>query len=483
MRLLRTTTVFACAVLVAASVSHARAPARPPITWLKGEGNYTKSHRPPKAIERIVVHATEGTFWGSITWLRSKRSHASSHFVVSRRGKIVQLVHQSDIAWHAGNWKVNAVSVGIEHEGITDDPGGFTRAQYRASARVAAFIARRSLMPIDRRHIIGHHEVPDPTAAGLSGGASNHTDPGSYWRWRVYLKLVRRYALGPPRARPRTTPRPNAQPKPKPKPVRLRVGSSTLYAGQVIRGTVPWRASARGPVRRVDFRVDGRLVSRDVRPPFAFPLRTIGLANGRHVLELRAFGPRGAWTRRRLVVRVRNARFAIALRAMDNELSGLTIVQGTATGARPRRVELRVDGRRVGVDSRAPLAFRWNTRGVRDGRHVLELRAVAADGRRARTRAFVVVANVLRLLSHSLVEGQPVSGIVPWEVRAAGPVARVEFSVDGVFRGNATAAPYTMTWVTTEAVPGPHVLSARVVGRDGKTLSVSVTVDVAPLAP
>src|SRR3712207_3258081 len=156
MRILVTTLALACAPVAAAPVAHAREPTRPPVTWLKGEGNYTKSHRSPKAIDHVVIHVTEGTFWGSISWLRSERSHASSHYVVSRRGRIVQLVHQSDIAWHAGNWKVNARSVGIEHEGITADPSGFTGPQYRASARLTAHIARRSLMPIDRRHIIGH---------------------------------------------------------------------------------------------------------------------------------------------------------------------------------------------------------------------------------------------------------------------------------------------------------------------------------------
>ena len=73
-------------------------------------------------------------------WLRNEHAHASSHFVVSRSGRIVQLVHLSDIAWHAGNWRMNVRSVGIEHEGWTDDPAGFTEAQYRASARLTAYL-------------------------------------------------------------------------------------------------------------------------------------------------------------------------------------------------------------------------------------------------------------------------------------------------------------------------------------------------------
>ena len=103
------------------------------MTWLKGDGNFTKASRSPQSIDRIVVHVTEGSFWGSITWLRNPRAHASSHYVVSRGGKIVQLVHLSDIAWHAGHWGTNELSVGIEHEGFTYGPAGYTDARYCAS--------------------------------------------------------------------------------------------------------------------------------------------------------------------------------------------------------------------------------------------------------------------------------------------------------------------------------------------------------------
>src|SRR5829696_6751419 len=242
----------------------------PPLVWLKGEGNFTKAHRPPQSIDRIVVHVTEGPFWGSVRWLTSPHAHASSHYVISRRGKVVQLVHLSDIAWHAGNWSVNVRSVGIEHEGFTYSAAGFTDAQYRNSARLTAWLARRSLMPIDREHIIGHAEVPGPR--GGRGGASHHTDPGPHWNWNRYLALVRSYAT------------PGWQ--------KLSVVPQ-LPAGP-LRGIVPWRAATTGGVRSVEFVVDGRVASTDRTPPFAFRggrgLNTLSLRNGRHVFELRAYG-------------------------------------------------------------------------------------------------------------------------------------------------------------------------------------------------
>src|SRR5687767_5653249 len=101
--------------------------AKPPVVWLKGEGNFTDAHRGPTSIDRVVVHVTEGSFWGAVSWLRNPRAHASSHFVVSRGGRIVQLVHLSDVAWHAGHWGTNVRSVGVEHEGFTYGPHGFTQ--------------------------------------------------------------------------------------------------------------------------------------------------------------------------------------------------------------------------------------------------------------------------------------------------------------------------------------------------------------------
>ena len=86
--------------------------------------------------------------------------------MVARDGSIVQLVHLSDIAWHAGNGEVNAHSIGIEHVGETYDPAGFTTDEYRSSARLVAWLVRRYDIPVDRKHIIGHSQVPGPEQPG-----------------------------------------------------------------------------------------------------------------------------------------------------------------------------------------------------------------------------------------------------------------------------------------------------------------------------
>ena len=123
--------------------------ARPPVVWLKGAGNFTPAHRQIHSVDRVVVHVTEGSFWGSVSWLRNPRAHASSHYVVSRRGKIVQLVHLSDIAWHAGHWGTNEQSIGVEHEGFTY---GRLRLHERAVPRLGAphRVDRAALAAADR---------------------------------------------------------------------------------------------------------------------------------------------------------------------------------------------------------------------------------------------------------------------------------------------------------------------------------------------
>src|SRR3954469_23641389 len=158
--------------------------------------NKTDTNRSVKTISGIVIHDTEGRFIGSVRVLQRARTNASAHFVVSRRGQVVQLVSVTDVAWHAGNNRWNRHSIGIEHEGWTGR-GGFTDAQYRASPRLVAYLARRYGITLHRAHIVGHNEVPNPYHRRLFGGVDGHSDPGPYWRWGHYMALVRAYAIHP----------------------------------------------------------------------------------------------------------------------------------------------------------------------------------------------------------------------------------------------------------------------------------------------
>jgi hypothetical protein len=467
---------YVLAAAIAAScflvpVAGAGPSARPPVVWLKGEGNFTKSHRPARSIEKIVVHVTEGAFWGSVQWLKNPRAHASSHYVIARNGKIVQLVHLSDIAWHAGNWNTNAESVGIEHEGFTYGGSGFTTAQYRASARLAAWIARRSLMPIDRAHLIGHADVPAP--GGGRGGASHHTDPGPNWRWDRYLRLVRQFA--------------GAE----------RLSVTPIVPSGPVRGVIPWRARTSGGIRHVEFSINGRVVWVDRRAPFAYAggrgLNTTRLGNGTYVLQVHGVAGPGRYDIARRTIVVDNRAFALTSAGARpwTRVRGPVRLRVRPWGAKAAAVTFKVDGARRAVDRRAPFVFAWSAKRAKPGKHVLEVVATSVDGRVARRRIPIVVAApprkpkptapplaTLRILDQSLTDGQELSNLVVWRVNVGGKAKRVEFFVDDALRGADVAAPYTLGWNASAEQPGPHRLTARAIGAGGKAVEASVTVTV-----
>ena len=154
-------------------------------------GNYTNASRGAAKIDLIVIHVAQGSYSSAINTFQDPKADASAHYVVSRRGGVAQCVHNEDIAWHAGHWRTNTKSIGIEHAGYVDNPKWFTRRMYRSSARLSAYLSRRFNIPVDRRHIIGHNQVPG--CSGSGGGVGCHTDPGHHWNWDRYMRLIRRY--------------------------------------------------------------------------------------------------------------------------------------------------------------------------------------------------------------------------------------------------------------------------------------------------
>ncbi|BAD40053.1 N-acetylmuramoyl-L-alanine amidase [Symbiobacterium thermophilum] len=154
-----------------------------PAAWVPAHSsNYTASNRPSSyPIRYIVIHVTQGSYSGTISWFQNPSSNVSAHYVIrSSDGAITQMVREKDIAWHAGNWTYNTQSIGIEHEGWVSSCTWFTDAMYRASAALTRNIAQKYGIPMTRSYIIGHNEVPGAT----------HTDPGSCWDWNYYMSLV-----------------------------------------------------------------------------------------------------------------------------------------------------------------------------------------------------------------------------------------------------------------------------------------------------
>ena len=157
---------------------------KPRVVWHPAHSsNYTAANRRAPQIDKIVIHVTQGSWSSAINWFQNPSSDVSAHYVIrSRDGEIAQCVSDINIAWHAGNWPVNRISIGIEHEGFMNDPKWFTPEMYRSSAKLVVYLCRRYRIPIDRKHIVGHNQVASTPC------------PGRWWWWDYYMRRVKRFA-------------------------------------------------------------------------------------------------------------------------------------------------------------------------------------------------------------------------------------------------------------------------------------------------
>ena len=124
--------------------------------------------------EAIVIHIMDGTFAGTDSWFGSTKSKVSAHYGIGQDGTVHQFVDEQNTAWHAGrvnapSWSLikrlsdgsyinpNFYTIGIEHEGKPDSD--WTDQMYDSSSSMIAKIATTYGIPLDRQHIIGHHEI------------------------------------------------------------------------------------------------------------------------------------------------------------------------------------------------------------------------------------------------------------------------------------------------------------------------------------
>ena len=143
--------------------------------------------RKGKEIIAIVNHITAGLMPGCLSWLCNPQAKASSHYLVTRKGEVYQLVKDEDIAWHAGfvnkpSWVLydgtnpNYYTIGIEHEALVGD--SLTVEQYWATLRLHQMLIEKHNIPIDNNHIIGHYRIDS---------VNRPNDPGSKFPWNKLL--------------------------------------------------------------------------------------------------------------------------------------------------------------------------------------------------------------------------------------------------------------------------------------------------------
>jgi len=130
------------------------------------------------AVERLFANTLDCDSHPGFHPLRGLR--VSAHFLIRRRGELVQFVPCDRRAWHAGvsSWagreRCNDFSIGVELEGADSIP--YTAAQYSRLARLTRALRRR--YPI--ADLAGHSDI----------APGRKTDPGASFDWQRYRALL-----------------------------------------------------------------------------------------------------------------------------------------------------------------------------------------------------------------------------------------------------------------------------------------------------
>ena len=171
--------------------------------WILAEGKQhlwsERANQSSTAIDTIVIHYTSAIFLekskpytlDNLLYLFCSYS-VSSHYLIARTGKIMQLVPEEKKAWHAGGsimpapdlrTNVNEFSIGIELVATPDS--GFTQKQYGALVRLITDIKKR----YDHTFTLtGHEDIAGSAAVEKGLRAEPKSDPGHLFDWNELRK-------------------------------------------------------------------------------------------------------------------------------------------------------------------------------------------------------------------------------------------------------------------------------------------------------
>ena len=146
--------------------------------------NYT-SCKKRRNIQSIVIHYTGmRSLQSAVERLISKKYEVSSHYLVSRAGKIMQLVKDNNIAWHAGisNWFVfknlnkNSIGIELENKGHQYGYQDFPNKQIIELIKILKILKKK--FKIQNINITGHSDI----------APHRKTDPGEKFPWKKLYK-------------------------------------------------------------------------------------------------------------------------------------------------------------------------------------------------------------------------------------------------------------------------------------------------------
>lgn len=128
---------------------------KPTVQWVAAaQANFNS--RNGTQIDMIIMHNTDASLQASINTFKDPNAQVSAHYIVARSGNIIQMVQDTDRAFHAGNRTVNARSIGIEHE-ATEAHQGLTAAQEKSSVALIKYLM--AAYDISLKNIQSHRDV------------------------------------------------------------------------------------------------------------------------------------------------------------------------------------------------------------------------------------------------------------------------------------------------------------------------------------
>lgn len=149
---------------------------------------------PDRRVKALIIHATATPGIESPKgWLCDPKAGASAHWLVGRDGRILRLVPEEHIAWHAGvsewrglngkqvgaRWRagLNPWSVGFE---LVNDlkEQDYPLAQRAAAAGIVAASAKRWGLRVE--HVVGHEDI----------APGRKFDPGPKWPWGEFRDML-----------------------------------------------------------------------------------------------------------------------------------------------------------------------------------------------------------------------------------------------------------------------------------------------------
>ena len=148
--------------------------------------NFSKKTRKSSKVKFIIIHYTGmQSEIESIKRLKSKKEKVSCHYLINKKGKIIQMVPENKIAWHAGisRWKkyrnLNINSIGIELVNRGHRFGYEKFSDLQINKLIALCKNLKKKYNIKKYNVLGHSDI----------APLRKIDPGEKFPWKKLSKF------------------------------------------------------------------------------------------------------------------------------------------------------------------------------------------------------------------------------------------------------------------------------------------------------